>query len=376
LQAQCTAGSQWRQETALPTAIQEVASSVIGTKMHVMSKDKHYMHDFGATTGNYWVTLASPPSPGDHYAAVTIGTKIYLVGGLADLRGDYGDVQVYDTITNTWAAATNMPYRVHGSINTVLLRGEIHACGGLNLNGGGDPQNPIDCFRLNPSTLQWTRFASMLYGVDHAAFATDGDHMFVLGGRNNGVNAPAVGNDWCQKYTYDTDTWSMCAPLPFKRGGSGPAVLWNGKMIVMGGESSESDAFTYTNGNNMHPQVSAYDIATDTWTTQAFDDMIDALHGIHAILCVPPLPPTRTHMAPPPPPPPDHHHHRRCRRFHSCLPSRALYHLLFNATLALLRCLLLLPRCIAHAHTTRYTSSPLRQVQQPHLGRWRWKLTR
>ena len=35
VEAQCTVGSQWRAELAMPYSLQEVVTSVVGTKMYV-----------------------------------------------------------------------------------------------------------------------------------------------------------------------------------------------------------------------------------------------------------------------------------------------------------------------------------------------------
>ena len=44
-----------------------------------MSWSDNLIFDFGTDT---WSTGASPPYRGDHYAAITVGTKIFLVGSL------------------------------------------------------------------------------------------------------------------------------------------------------------------------------------------------------------------------------------------------------------------------------------------------------
>ena len=38
----------------------------------------------------------------------------------------------------------------------------------------------------NPANGVWTFVASMPFGVNHAAYATDGRHMYIFGGRRGG----------------------------------------------------------------------------------------------------------------------------------------------------------------------------------------------
>ena len=122
-----------------------------------MSGTSTFVFDF--TTSSWSGRPNNRPYIGDHYSAVVVGTRIFVVGGF---NGAASTVQIYDTVAETWASGPNLPWAAHGSVNAVLLRGEIHACGGL-VEGSPNvstTNNPEDCFRLNPTTLQWTRFHS------------------------------------------------------------------------------------------------------------------------------------------------------------------------------------------------------------------------
>eukprot|EP00035_Acanthoeca_spectabilis_P040354 m.69204 g.69204 ORF g.69204 m.69204 type:complete len:981 (-) comp9957_c0_seq1:6587-9529(-) len=275
---QCTQGS-WQTQPSMPGPLQEIASATVNNKMYVMSASVTYVYNFNT---NSWTQSASNrPKSGDHYHAIAVGTRIFLIGGFGGARGE---VQIFDTFRGTWSLGPSMPWSAFGSVSAALLHGEIHACGGLR-DGSTTVNtlyNPEDCFRLNPTTLLWTRFSSMIRGVDHAASATDGEHFFVFGGRDSGRNRPDQGIDLCQKYTYSTDTWVECAPMPFARSGMGRAVFWNGKMLVMGGESSVRDSFM--NNRGTYPQVSVYSIETDSWSLGEYDNMPNGRHGADPVI--------------------------------------------------------------------------------------------
>eukprot|EP00035_Acanthoeca_spectabilis_P014745 m.286417 g.286417 ORF g.286417 m.286417 type:complete len:929 (-) comp16210_c0_seq2:80-2866(-) len=270
---QCNPGT-WSAQPSMPTAIQEVATAVVGSKMYVMSGSATLVFNFNS---NSWSTHPNNrPHSGDHYSAVAVGTRIFLIGGFNNARGK---VQIYNTVSQSWTTGPTLPWSAFGSVNAVLLRGEIHACGGLRdgSSNTNSNSNPEDCFRLNPTTLQWTRFASMIRGVDHAAYATDGDHFFIFGGRDSGRNRPDPGISMCQKYTYNSNSWSQCQAMPFGRGGTGNAVFWNGKMLVFGGETNQNDGFA--NSRRTYQQVGVYTIATNSWSITTFNDMPNGRHG-------------------------------------------------------------------------------------------------
>lgn len=220
---------------------------------------------------------------GNHYGAVTVGTRIFLIGGFT--QHSDGIVQIYDTLRGVWSVGPTLPWRAHGSVSAALLRGEIHACGGLwddDLGRYNTNNNPEDCFRLNPTTLVWTRFSSMLRGVDHAASGADSDHFFIFGGRDSGRNRADPGINLCQKYTYDTNEWEACAPMPFGRAGTGRASYWGEHMIVLGGETMSPDSWSDSFG--VYPQVATYSIPENSWSLTELEDMPRGRHGMDSVI--------------------------------------------------------------------------------------------
>jgi len=261
-----------------------MSTVVIGTKAYTIDGGDPGVLVFDFETSQ-WASLAhNRPFLGNHHAAVAVGSQIFVIGALASSRRQ-GQVQIYDVEAGIWTEGPFLPYPVHGSVCAVLLRGEIHVCGGLlQTNDGNANRNPEDCYRLHPTTLQWTQFASMPLGVDHAGYVTDGDHFFVFGGRDSGRNRADQGVNLCQKYTYDTNSWELCEEMPFGRGGTGKAVHWDGVMILMGGEREEHQSDPFTNSRGVYPQVATYDIVGNSWSLTDLPPMSTGLHGIDPVL--------------------------------------------------------------------------------------------
>ena len=119
--------------------------------------------------------------------------------------------------------------------------------------------------------------------VNHAAAATDGQRLWVFGGRQGG-NTPQPGFTNVQVFDPATSLWddsgqvgSNLVDMPSGRGGTGRAVHYKGELYVFGGETSDTNDSEADPGG-VFPQVFAYDSATNTWRQDA--RMPTARHGI------------------------------------------------------------------------------------------------
>ena len=106
---------------------------------------------------------------------MTIGARLYLLGGMynpCSVPSCRGQLQIYTPASDTWAVGPELPWDVEGSVSAAVVDDRILACGGLfDLARNGEGSNPTDCFQYDPVFSRWTRRASMLQGVDHAACA-------------------------------------------------------------------------------------------------------------------------------------------------------------------------------------------------------------
>jgi N-acetylneuraminic acid mutarotase len=129
----------------------------------------------------------------------------------------------------------------------------------------------------------------MVDGRNHAAAATDGEKLWVFGGRGPGSgDTNMVANGFADVQVYDpgTDTWessndvgSTLTPLPIGRGGTGKAVWYQGEFYVMGGETLNGPGATV---DKVYDRVDVYDPADDSWRLEA--PLPTARHGIFPML--------------------------------------------------------------------------------------------
>jgi N-acetylneuraminic acid mutarotase len=178
-----------------------------------------------------------------------------------------------------------MPWAA-GSVCTALIGNKIYAAGGIVGSATVD-----DCAVYDIGANTWTPLASMPFqkGRNHAATGTDGQTVYVFGGRGVGSgsnNVVANGFDHVQIYDPATNTWSASfdpgstiPPLPIGRGGTGKAVFYKGEFYVIGGETLTGPG---AQPGNVYNRVDVYDPVTKTWRLEA--KLPTPRHGIFPVI--------------------------------------------------------------------------------------------
>jgi N-acetylneuraminic acid mutarotase len=192
-----------------------------------------------------WTLGASRIAGGDHHASVTYREEWYLLGGFSYVQSEQTQanmMQIYNPTSNSWRVGPSYPGLGKGSYVAAVLGDQIYVCSGLwyqdysTLSKPPFNANPTDCYRFNGDTNSWYQVPDLLVGVNHAAAGTDGNKLYVFGGRDTRANIPANGLATTQIYDPATMSWSYGPDMPVERGGTGNAPYLNGKFYVVGGE--------------------------------------------------------------------------------------------------------------------------------------------
>eukprot|EP00048_Salpingoeca_helianthica_P012490 m.182472 g.182472 ORF g.182472 m.182472 type:complete len:430 (-) comp15381_c0_seq1:342-1631(-) len=279
------AGAQnWITESpSFPLSLGEVTSVILGNTLYVVGQGASNTCKLTLSPrSSSWdcYSAATRPNVGNHHSAVTPGDgTFWLVGGLNG--GSEGKIQIYKPSTNSWSTMT-MSGSNGGSVNTVFANNNLYVCGGFNLGGGTTIKS---CTQYNTLSKVWTTINDMPVGVNHAAFATDGFNMFVMGGRSGG-NVPSIGFDTVQIYNFNSKSWqsssqsgSSIKPLPQARGGMGTGLYINGEVYVIGGETPLSSANPPTNG--VYVRMDIYNPVTNSWRRGT--DLPFGMHGFYPV---------------------------------------------------------------------------------------------
>lgn len=261
----------WTTGADIPDALGEVASGVIGSKMYVIGEGTNKTYAYDLLSNTWDDTLATRPFPGNHHALEVWSDKLILIGGLGG--SSEGKVQIYDPVLDSWTVGADMPWS-GGSVNSALIDDKIYVCGGIV---GSFTVNNLSMY--DPALDDWDvggtqTLTAMPTGVNHAASVTDGELLWIFGGRAGG-NVPQPGFDVVQTYDPVTGVWdssdlvqSNLTPMPQARGGTGKAVFFDGEFMVFGGEDASV----------AYAEVQVYRPVTHTWREDT--DLPTARHGV------------------------------------------------------------------------------------------------
>lgn len=274
----------WTSYPALPVALGEVAVAAVNGVLYVFGEGSSETFAFDVFSNEWIRNLPQRPCVGNQHAAETINGKVYLFGGLGNNCG--GTVQIFDPqrgSQNQWSFGTEVPWE-GGSLSTALVGGKVYAAGGI-VGSTTTTQAAV----YDPTSNTWMAIASMPKGRNHAAAGTDGEKLYVFGGRGPGSgdgNFVANGFDNVQIYNPASNSWqdstsstSNIANMPFGRGGTGQAAFLNGEFYVMGGETSSGDGAV---AGNVFDRVDAYNPETNSWRLDA--SLNHARHGIFPVV--------------------------------------------------------------------------------------------
>ena len=202
----------WTSIRALPTAVKNVGSAVVGSSWYIVSAfpstlvgTLKYSVDSDSWTTKRRVpttrTLTGIDSEGSFVATAVIGTQMY-VAGCRYCPGRPSSVQErYETGTDTWSTVRNMPTG---------------------------------------------RFAM--------GFTASGNQIFAATGYSNPAFTST--ND-LEIYSAVSDSWTSGRPAPTSRLYSQAAVAWTDQLFLVG----------YVIPNSRSSTIERYQISSDTWTT-------------------------------------------------------------------------------------------------------------
>lgn len=199
-----------------------------------------------------WTSLAPVPAPTEGISTANVGNLIVAAYGYSPTSGDTNLTRIYDIDADSWSLGSPAPGGGSSEGTAVSHGGSMYALGGRN--GTQQQMN----HRYTPETDTWEVLAPMPTGRTGLGAAVVGDSIYAVGGRTS--TSPCSGGPLATVERYDilTDTWTTVAPLPTALSDIG-VISHGGKIYVFGG----CTVGTATASS----EVYIYDPTTDTWTT-------------------------------------------------------------------------------------------------------------
>jgi N-acetylneuraminic acid mutarotase len=202
-----------------------------------------------------WRTRAPMLLPRSETSVARLGDQIYVMGGYPGERVTSDQVQVYDSVTDSWSLGPSLPLPMHHTMAAVADR-RLYLFGGE----GGNPVGTSTVFlnlvhELNVESGVWEPRADMPSRRSGGGTAVIDGKIYVAGGR------PPRGADFAM-YDPEADTWTELPQIPTARNHLGVAAI-GGKVYVAGGR------FGGGVGSEMTDILEIYDSATGSWTRGA-----------------------------------------------------------------------------------------------------------
>ena len=243
---------QWTKKAPMPGYLYAFDAVTLGNRIYAVGgrgldegyNRYLYVYDLGKDT---WETKKELLFSRSNHAVVALDDKIYVFGG----NENRSKVEVYDPGSDSWQELADMPTpRQHINYSGIALNGKIHVIGGIVREGekGFSISDKNEVY--DPAANTWTEKAPLPAQRQNAAIVSFRGQIYVISGTNSEfVDQPTV-------YVYDpgNDSWTAKAPFPEPKFINGTAVV-DDKILVLTGATREDTVC----------KIFAYDPASDRW---------------------------------------------------------------------------------------------------------------
>jgi N-acetylneuraminic acid mutarotase len=247
----------------------EAAFISLGDKIYLLGGRRIQAADIYDTAAKTWTAGAPPPVEVHHFQPVVWEKKIWLVGAMT---GNYPKEQaldhtpVYDPATDTWSRGYALPEdRRRGGAGALIHEGKLYVVCGI-INGHWDGNVAwLDVCDLK--TGEWRRLPDAPRARDHFQVAEIAGKLYAAGGRRTSGATKQVFNLTTPEvdvFDFARAQWStlpaQTGNLPTPRAGSMSLAL-GPLLLVAGGESMAQ--------GGAHAEIEALDTRTGTWSLYA-----------------------------------------------------------------------------------------------------------
>lgn len=179
---------------------------------------------------NHWYQGVNMEAAKSKTAAVSIGDKIYVIGGITTAGAISAEIEEFSIETGKWVTNSNMPGGARQGMAAATVNGKIYIIGG---KAGSKNLSLVE--EYDPRTGLWQQKADMPTPRQGAVAAAVNGKIYVIGGYNGVKHFSIV-----EEYDPDTDKWSSVskALMPTARDTAGAAVI-DDKIYVIGGFNSQ-----------------------------------------------------------------------------------------------------------------------------------------
>src|SRR5215831_11181111 len=287
------AQGKWIKLAVFPEPAEELLGVAAGGKMYVLCglapgwKPMGLVYEYDPATDK-WTKKKTMPLLSHHVAFAEYRGKIYAFGGFVypasgpPAWAPLDNAWEYDPVADSWKALAAMPTK-RGSPVAVTVGDKIYVIGGATLPPGsketavlpGRPHISVGAVEeFDPATNTWRARASMPTPRNHATAGAVNGKIYVIGGRvgTSFISSGSSNIDVVEEYDPAADAWGVArARMPSARSAMAGGV-YEGRVYVTGGEGQDAQRM-YT-----FRALEAYDPASNTWTV--LPSMPVSRHGL------------------------------------------------------------------------------------------------
>ncbi len=272
------AQGKWTKLAPFPEPAEELLGASAGGKMYVFCglapgwKPIGMVYEYDPA-GDKWTKKKPMPLASHHVSFTEYKGKIYAFGGFVlPQSGPAGWVPIdkaweYDPATDSWKALAPLPTK-RGSPVAVTVGDKMYVIGG-STPGPKETSVPLpgthwalgSVEEYDPAANTWRQRSPMPTSRNHAIAGVVNGKIYVIGGRVGAAGISAASNtNVVEQYDPATDSWgTVRARMPTARSAMASGVH-GGRIYVTGGEFQDSQMMA------TFRSLEAYDPATNNWT--------------------------------------------------------------------------------------------------------------
>ena len=233
-------GGAWREEPGAPLIRDGPSGVRVGRYAYLVGGIVSYDAKFEFVDGaeqlerfdletSEWTELPPLPAQLNHVNLAAARGDLYVLGGLtAPLAESAATARAwrYDVETRRWERLPPMP-TARGAGAAVAIGDRIYVAGGV-----ADEQSRTELEAFDLDTERWERLAPMPTPRNHVGGATLGGRLYVLGGRDDSD----ISLTDFERYDPATERWERLPGPPEATAGFGFEAA-NGRLVAAGGEN-------------------------------------------------------------------------------------------------------------------------------------------
>ena len=285
------AQGKWTKLAAFPEPAEELLGASAGGKMYVFCglapgwKPIGMVYEYDPA-GDKWTKKKPMPLASHHVSFTEYKGKIYAFGGFVlPQSGPAAWVPIdnaweYDPASDNWKALAPLPTK-RGSPVAVTVGDKMYVIGGATTLPGSAAVHPARPHysvgaveEYDPAANAWRARASIPTPRNHATAGVVSGKIYVIGGRVGGafVSSGSSNVGIVEEYDPATDAWGAPrARMPSARSAMSSGT-WGGKIYVTGGEGQDYvTMFAFR-------ALEAYDPGANNWTV--LPNMPVGRHGL------------------------------------------------------------------------------------------------